>query len=68
VARRARPNVVDLDSTLALAAAKLGVAHKLPLADSVVYATTRAVGGVVWTQDEDFDGLADVQFFPKPGK
>ena len=60
--------VVDLDVPLALAAAKLGVAHKLPLADSIVYATARAVGGVVWTQDQDFDGLPDVQYFPKPGK
>ena len=59
--------VVALDPPLALAAAKLGVAHRLPLADSIVYATARAVGGVVWTQDEDFDGLPDVQYFPKTG-
>lgn len=60
--------VVDLDATLALAAATLGVAHKLPLADSVVYATAMRVGGVVWTQDEDFDGLPDVAYFPKPAR
>lgn len=60
-------NVVELDSPLALAAAKLGVDRKLPLADSIVYATAQFVGGVVWTQDADFDGLPDVQFFPKPG-
>jgi predicted nucleic acid-binding protein len=58
-------DVVDLDAALALSAARLGVDHKLPLADSIVYATARAVGGVVWTQDEDFDGLPDVQYFPK---
>ena len=57
--------VIDLDAALALAAAKLGVDHKLPLADSIVYATAVLVGGVVWTQDEDFDGLADVRYFPK---
>ncbi|HKV50321.1 MAG TPA: type II toxin-antitoxin system VapC family toxin [Gemmatimonadaceae bacterium] len=55
--------VVDLDATLALAAASVGVAHKLPLADSIVYATAQAVGGVVWTQDDDFDGLPDVEYF-----
>ena len=60
--------VVDLDATLALSAATLGVAHKLPLADSIVYATAMRVGGVVWTQDEDFDGLPDVAYFPKPGR
>ena len=57
--------VVDLDAGLALTAAALGFAHKLPLADSVVYATARAVGGVVWTQDGDFEGLPDVQYVPK---
>ena len=57
--------VIDLDATLALSAAKLGVDHKLPLADSIVYATATLVGGIVWTQDDDFDGLADVKYFPK---
>ena len=57
--------VIDLDATLALAAATLGAAHKLPLADSTVYATALRVGGVVWTQDDDFEGLPDVEYFPK---
>jgi len=57
--------VVDLDATLALAAAKAGIDHKLPLADSIVYATAGQVDGVVWTQDDDFDGLGDVHFFPR---
>ena len=57
--------VIDLDATLALSAAKLGVDHKLPLADSIVYATATLVGGIVWTQDDEFDGLADVKYFPK---
>jgi uncharacterized protein with PIN domain len=57
--------VVDLDATLAVAAAKAAVDHKLPLADSIVYATGITRDGVVWTQDEDFEGLPDVKFFPK---
>jgi len=57
--------VVELDAALALSAARLGVEHRLPLADSIVYATARAVGGVVWTQDADFERLADVRFVPK---
>ena len=57
--------VVDLDPTLALAAARLGLEHGLPLADSVVYATARWVGGIVWTQDDDFDGLPDVRYLRK---
>jgi len=57
--------VVDLDAALSLVAAKAGIDHKLPLADSIVYATGTSVDGVVWTQDEDFDGLPDVKFFAK---
>lgn len=66
VALMQQGRVVDLDAPLALAAAKAGVEHKLPLADSIVYATAQAVGGVVWTQDEDFEGLPGVEYFPKP--
>ena len=58
-------SVVPLDGTLALAAAKLGVEHKLPLADSVIYATAREAGAVLWTQDEHFDGLPDVEYHVK---
>jgi predicted nucleic acid-binding protein len=66
VALMQQGRVVELDAALALASAKAGVQHKLPLADSIVYATAQALGGVVWTQDEDFDGLPDVEYFPKP--
>ena len=59
--------VVDLDAALALSAARIGLDHRLPLADSIVYATARGVGGVVWTQDDDFKALPDVRFFPKGG-
>lgn len=57
--------VVELDAALALHAAALGLRHKLPLADSIVYATAQAGGALVWTQDKDFDGLAGVRFWPK---
>jgi predicted nucleic acid-binding protein len=60
--------VVPLDVSLALAAAKAGVEHKLPLADSIVYATSESLGGVVWTQDEDFKGLPRVEFFAKSSR
>jgi predicted nucleic acid-binding protein len=57
--------VVDLDGSLALAAASLGGEHGLPLADSVVYATAERVAGVIWTQDAHFEGLPLVRYFPK---
>lgn len=65
VALMQQGSVIDLDASLALMAAKAGVEHKLPLADSIIYATAQSVGGVVWTQDDDFSGLPGVQYFPK---
>lgn len=60
-----RGDVVAVNATLALAAARVSAAHGLALADSLVYATARAVGGVVWTQDAHFEGLPDVRYVPK---
>lgn len=57
--------VVDLDGELALAAALAGMEHKLPFADSIVYATAQQLGATVWTQDDDFDGLPNARFVRK---
>ncbi|MGH8190252.1 MAG: type II toxin-antitoxin system VapC family toxin [Rhodanobacteraceae bacterium] len=57
--------VVDLDASLALRAVTLGRLHKLPLADSILYATARAADASVWTQDADFEGLPGVKFWRK---
>lgn len=54
--------VVALDAPLSLAAAALGVQRKLPLADSIIYATARAHDATLWTQDADFEGLPGVKF------
>jgi len=64
VAHMQQGKVVALDGTLAVDAAVAGVKYKLPLAESIIYATASRFGAVVWTQDEDFKALADVQYFP----
>jgi toxin FitB len=56
-----RGQVVGIDLPLALEAAVNG----LPLADSLIYATTRHHGAELWTQDSHFDGLPGVRYFPK---
>lgn len=53
--------VVDIDASLCLEAAHLD----LPLADSLMYATAQRHQAVLWTQDEDFEGLEGVKYFPK---
>ena len=60
--------VVPLDGHLALSAAKIGSDWKLPLADSVILATARAYGALVWTQDAHFKGLENVQYIEKTGR
>jgi predicted nucleic acid-binding protein len=59
--RQAR--VVPLDFDLAVYAATLGTTLKLPLADSIILATARSFGAVLWTQDADFEGLEGVKYY-----
>jgi len=66
VAQMRQGRVVDLDADLAIRAASLGLTHKLPLADSVMLATARGHGAILWTQDADFDGIEGVRFVRKP--
>ena len=56
--------VVDLDAALAVAAAHVGLATGLPLADSIVLATARAHDAVLWTQDAHFEGMDGVRYAP----
>lgn len=65
VAVMQQSTVVELDASLALRAAALGLRHKLPLADSIVYATAQAATAEVWTQDADFENLPGVCFWRK---
>jgi toxin FitB len=53
--------LVNLDLSLTLEA----VRHKLPLADSIIYATAQRFGATLWTQDEHFQGLPMVKYFAK---
>ena len=57
--------VVDLDDSLALLAAELSVELKLPLADSIILASSREHNATLWTQDAHFKGLDDVKYIEK---
>jgi predicted nucleic acid-binding protein len=65
VAAMQRGHVVDLDSTLAIAAAQLSHANQLPMTDSIILATARAHQALLHTMDADFRGLADVKLIEK---
>jgi predicted nucleic acid-binding protein len=57
--------VIPLDSELAIDAARFGVLHKLPLADSIIFATTQKYDAILWTQDNNFEGLENVRYISK---
>ena len=65
IAHMQQGKVVPLDSVLAIDAAVYSLRHKLPLADSIIYATARKFSAVIWTQDSDFKSLSDVKYLPK---
>ncbi len=65
IAHMQQGKIVPLDSELAIAAATFGLAHKLPLADSIIYATARKFDASLWTQDIDFKSLEKVRYYSK---
>ncbi len=65
VAHMRQGQVVDLDTNLAMSAARLGYELKLPLADSIILATARLYEAVLWTQDQDFKNIGGVRYISK---
>jgi predicted nucleic acid-binding protein len=57
--------VVELNMDVALAAARLSLDLKLPMADSVMFATAQKHGAILWTQDAHFEGIQWVQYISK---
>lgn len=57
--------LVALDDSLALSAASLSCRTRLALADSIILATARLHGAVLWTQDAHFEGMEGVRYVPK---
>lgn len=57
--------VVELSPSLAMIAAKTSVELALPMADSIILATARFHQATLWTQDQHFDGVPGVRYFPK---
>jgi len=45
-----------------VASAEVSLREALPMADSVILATTRAYDAVLWTQDVDFAKIAGVKY------
>ena len=65
VALMQQGRVIELSSSIALLAAKLSLNTKIPMADSIILATTQINDATLWTQDNDFEGRPGVRYFPK---
>jgi len=65
VATMQQGSVIDLDGNLAITAAKISAESKIPMADSVMLASARAIGATLWSQDKDFEGMSDVEYVEK---
>lgn len=64
VAQMKQGQVLPVDETIALKAALVSIRHRLPMADSLIYATAVLHEAVLWTQDAHFRGLPKVNYRP----
>ena len=65
VAAMQRGGVADLDAGLALDAARLSREMRLPMAESIILATSYAHDATLWTQDAHFEGIEGVEYVQK---
>lgn len=57
--------VIDLSYAISTTAAKISLQYKLPMADSIIFATAKKYNATLWTQDVDFEGMPGVNYIPK---
>jgi toxin FitB len=60
-----RGKVVDVNTSLAMKAAKLSLKYNLPMADSIMFATAHMYDAVLWPQDAEFKNIPGVKYLPK---
>ena len=65
VAHMKQGRVIDLNDGLSLSAAKISNDYKIPMADSIIYASNLEYNCVLWTQDKHFKELKYVNYFEK---
>ena len=57
--------VISINSEIALLASDISIQYKLPMADSIIYATSVLYNADIYTQDKHFQNLDRVRFFAK---
>ena len=54
--------VVNLDPSIAISAARVSIKYQMPMADAIILATARNHKAVLWTQDSHFEGIQNVNY------
>ena len=62
IAQMKQGRIVPVPEEIALKAALNSIKYKLPMADSLIYATGQVEDAIVWTQDEHFERLPGVNY------
>jgi len=57
--------VIDVNLSISIGAARISRDLKLPMADSLIYATSMQNEAILWTQDQDFKDLDNVKYVKK---
>lgn len=65
VALMQQGTIVELSAPVALSAARISLNEKIPMADSIILATARVYGATLWSQDSDFENIAEVRYIAK---
>lgn len=68
VAAMRQGRIIELTEDIAVRAARIGLAHRLPMADSIIAATAARCDAEIWTQDRHFESLPGVRFVPAKKK
>ena len=66
VAQMGKTRIVPLTDSIALTAADVSLAHRLAMADAIVYATSLTERAELFTSDADLGPLPGVRYFKKP--
>jgi predicted nucleic acid-binding protein len=65
VALMQQGTIVELNTSLALSAARISLNEKIPMAGSIMLATARAYGATLWSQDSGFADIPGVTYKPR---
>jgi predicted nucleic acid-binding protein len=57
--------VIELNAGISLSAVQVSRKHKLPMADSIIYATSLYHPAVIFSCDKHFKDIPNIQYFPK---